>query len=53
VSEPPAVLRRGLTHPVTPLVLVPALVALVLAGWAVAVWAVLGGLAGYTLSGSV
>jgi hypothetical protein len=53
VSEPGAVLRRGLTHPVAPLVMVPALVALVLAGWAVAAWAVLGGLAGHTLSGSV
>jgi hypothetical protein len=35
------------------LVLAPAAVALALAGWAVAAWAVLGGLAGYTLSGSV
>ena len=53
MSGPPAVLRRGLTHPVAPLVLAPAAVALALAGWAVAAWAVLGGLAGYTLSGSV
>ena len=53
MSGPPAVLRRGLTHPVAPLVLVPALVTLVLAGWAVAAWAALGGLAGHTLSGSV
>jgi hypothetical protein len=44
---------RALSHPLTPLVLVPAAVVSALAGWAVAVWAVLGGLAGYTLSGSV
>lgn len=46
-------MTRVLTHPLTPLVLVPAAVVSALAGWAVAVWAVLGGLAGYTLSGSV
>jgi hypothetical protein len=46
-------LRRGVTHPAAALLLAPAAVALALAGWAVAVWAVLGGLAGYTLSGSV
>jgi hypothetical protein len=33
--------------------LVPAAVVAALAGWAVAAWAVLGGLAGFTLSGSV
>lgn len=42
-----------LSHPLTALVLAPAAVALALAGWSVATWAVLGGLAGYTLSGSV
>lgn len=46
-------MRRPLTHPAAPLVLAPAAVALALAGWSVAAWAVLGGLAGYTLSGSV
>jgi hypothetical protein len=45
--------RRPATHPLTPLVLAPAAVALALAGWSVAAWAVLGGLAGHTLSGSV
>lgn len=53
MSPPPSAVRRGLTHPATALVLAPAAVALALAGWAVAAWAVLGGLAGYTLSGSV
>jgi hypothetical protein len=46
VSRPPA-------HPLTPLVLAPAAIVLALSGWAVAAWAALGGLAGYTLSGSV
>ncbi|WP_198942733.1 hypothetical protein [Actinophytocola xanthii] len=50
----PASARRGLTHPLAPLlVLAAGAVALALAGWAVAAWAVLGGLAGFTLSGSV
>jgi hypothetical protein len=53
VTGPPTAIRRGLTHPVAALALAPAVVALALAGWAVAVWAVLGGLAGFTLSGSV
>ncbi|GAB1515097.1 hypothetical protein [Actinophytocola sp. KF-1] len=53
MSAPPPAVRRGLTHPAAALLLAPAAVALALAGWAVAVWAVLGGLAGYTLSGSV
>lgn len=46
--------RRLLTDPVAPLVVL-ALAGVVfgIAGWAVATWAVLGGLAGYTLSGSV
>jgi len=44
---------RVLTHPLTPLSLVPVAVVSALAGWTVAAWAVLGGLAGYTLSGSV
>ncbi len=46
-------MNRALAHPVTPLVLAPAAVALALAGWTAAAWAALGGLAGYTLSGSV
>ncbi|MGB3438880.1 MAG: hypothetical protein WBA97_09030 [Actinophytocola sp.] len=46
-------MNRPLAHPLTALILAPAAVALALAGWAVAAWAVLGGLAGYTLSGSV
>jgi hypothetical protein len=46
--------RRALTHPLaTLLALATTAVALSLAGWSVATWAVLGGLAGYTLSGSV
>jgi len=44
---------RLLAHPLTPLVLAPAATVLALNGWAVAAWAALGGLAGYTLSGSV
>lgn len=44
---------RRAVHPLAPLVLAPAAVALALADWSVAVWAVLGGLAGHTLSGSV
>jgi hypothetical protein len=53
VNRPPTAVRRGLTHPAAALALAPAAVALALAGWAIAAWAVLGGLAGYTLSGSV
>lgn len=50
----PGTLRRWPTDPVAPqLALAVAAVVLVLAGWVVAAWAVLGGLAGYTLSGSV
>lgn len=50
----PAARPRRLADPLAPqLVLAAAAVALVLTGWAVAAWAVLGGLAGYTLSGSV
>ncbi|MGH3756990.1 hypothetical protein [Actinophytocola sp.] len=53
-DAPPGVLRRWLTDPLAPqLVLAAGAVAVVLAGWAVAAWAVLGGLAGYALSGSV
>jgi len=44
---------RFLTHPTAALALAPAAVTLAVAGWDVAAWAVLGGLAGYTLSGSV
>lgn len=52
--SPPHPARRALTHPLAALLaLATAAVALSLAGWAVATWAVLGGLAGYTLSGSV
>lgn len=46
-------MTRALSHPLVPLVLAPALVALALAGWTTAAWAALGGLAGHTLSGSV
>jgi hypothetical protein len=48
------VTRQYLTHPLVPLLALAATaVALSLAGWEIATWAVLGGLAGYTLSGSV
>lgn len=51
---PPAALRRWLSDPLAPqLALATAAVALALAGWATTAWAVLGGLAGYALSGSV
>lgn len=50
----PAALRRRSTHPLAALLaLAAAAVALALAGWSAAGWAVLGGLAGFTLSGSV
>lgn len=50
----PGAVRRWLTDPLAPqLALAAVAVSLVLADWAVAAWAVLGGLAGYTLSGSV
>lgn len=53
-DAPPGAGRRWLTDPLAPqLALAAAAAAMVLAGWAVAAWAVLGGLAGYTLSGSV
>ena len=46
--------RRLLTHPFAPLVVLAlAGVGSGVEGWAEATWAVLGGLAGYTLSGSV
>lgn len=53
VNPPQATARRGLTHPIAALVLAPAAIALALAGCEVGVWSVLGGLTGYTLSGSV
>jgi hypothetical protein len=50
----PAGIRRGSTHPLAALLaLAVAAVTLALAGWSAAGWAVLGGLAGFTLSGSV
>ncbi len=46
--------RRLLTDPVAPLVvLAMAGVVFGIAGWSITTWAMLGGLAGYTLSGSV
>lgn len=53
MNPPQATARRGLTHPIAALVLAPAAIALALAGCEVGVWSVLGGLTGYTLSGSV
>lgn len=51
---PVSAVRRLATDPSTPLVaLAAAGVGLGVVGWSAAVWPVLGGLAGYTLSGSV
>ncbi|MGX7825979.1 hypothetical protein ACTG9Q_12875 [Actinokineospora sp. 24-640] len=51
---PVSALRRLATDPRAPLaVLAAAGVGLGVVGWSAAVWPVLGGLAGYTLSGSV
>jgi hypothetical protein len=53
MTPPDSAFRRGWAHPAVAIFLAPAAIALAMAGWTVPAWTVLGGLAGYTLSGSV